>query len=293
MARREYARIGTDMPDEPSIRDLDVEPQWLYDRLLMRPEMSRCGIIPHRPALWADLARNGTEPKVRRWMRALVDGRHVIVDERYAEVLVRTYVRHDGLLGQPNVVANMCTDFWLIASDRLRIAFLAELRRIWDLEIPDTWRGGWLLAVGVYPEAKPNDGDKEKQWPAYLPSRHLERLQKALDGTGILGPFREAITQGFVDPFTEASPEGLPPGLLDATPNPTAKGSPNPLHARANAGARTFSERRAPSAVSERRAPNSEGLAEVDHKTKPAVTREAEIGLGSDTAGFPYDEPPF
>lgn len=223
MPRREYARIGTDMPDEDSIKALDVEPQWLYDRLLLREDMSRCGVVPLRRALWAELAPNATEPKIRRWLRALEEGRHVVIDERYQELFVRTYVRHDGLLGQPNVVANMCSDFAVIASDRVRTAFLAEFRRIWDLPIQAAWRGGWLLAVGVYPAAKNGEG----AWPDVLPAASIERLRKALKETGIRGPFLDAIRQGFVDPFTEGSPEGLPEALADATPIQTPNPSPS------------------------------------------------------------------
>jgi hypothetical protein len=258
---REFARIGTDMPDEKSIKALNVAPQWLYDRLLLRGEMSRCGVIPYRPALWSELAPDATEQKIRRWVRDLTtnDPPHVVVDERYQEAFIRTYVRHDGLLGQPNVVANMCSDFRLIASDRIRVAFLAEFRRIWDLPIPRTWRGGWLLAVGEYPAVKTHDG----AWPDVLPAGSLDRLRKALKDTGILGPLLAAIHAGHVDPFTEASPEGLPEALADATPIPPAypSGNPSPNPLRGRAGGRDRGESLVPSPGSdsgpERRAPSA------------------------------------
>ena len=224
MPRREFARIGTDMPDEPTIQSLDVGPQWLYDRLLLRPEMSRCGIVPLRHALWAELAADATVPKIRKWLRALVDGNAVHIDEGYQEAFVRTYVRHDGLLGQPNVVANMCSDFHLIASDTLRRSFLKEFRRIWDLELPATWRGGWLLAVGVYPEPKTGDGT----WPDVLPAASIDRLRKALKGTGILTDLVTAIREGFAEPFLEPSTVGLPEPLALATPNPVTNLNGNP-----------------------------------------------------------------
>ena len=273
MPRREFARIGTDMPHEDSIKALNVAPQWLYDRLLLRDEMSRCGVVPYRPALWSELAPDATETKIRKWVRDLTanDPPHVIVDERYQEAFVRTYVRHDGLLGQPNVVANMCSDFYLIASERIRVAFLREFRRIWDLPILDTWRGGWLLAVGVYPAPKQGDG----AWPQVLPAASIARLRKALKDTGILGPFLAAIREGLVDPFTEASPEGLPEPLANATPNP----SPNPLRGRDRGESRApsaMSRTPVPSADSERRAPSS-GYG--DHQTNTTVTRETELGL--------------
>lgn len=281
MPRREFARTGTDMPEERSIKSLDVEPQWLYDRLRFRPEISRCGVVPFRPAVWADLGANATEPKVRKWLRALINGRQVVVDERYAEVFVRTFVRHDGLLAQPNVVANMCSDYSLIASDTIRLAFLAEFRRIWDVDLKPAERGGWLLAVGVLPKPKP-DGDRGAAWPEYMPAAGIERLRKAIRDTGILGPFIEAIRDGHVDPFTEASPAGLPEPLATASPNPSPKG-----HVRG----------RAPSTATsngyEQRATvtSNDSVVDLDHQNQPDVTRATPIGLG---ASKPFtDEPPF
>jgi hypothetical protein len=219
VARREFARIGTDMPDEDSIKALTVEAGWLYDRLYLRPEMSRCGIIPFRPAAWALLGRNATEPKVRRWLRELAAGGHLVIDEPMAEVLIRTFVRWDGLLGQPNVVANMVYDFHLIASKKIRLAFLQEFRRIWDLDIPDGWRGGWCLAVGHYPRAK-HSKDDPAQWPNALPADALTRLRKAV-GTGFRDEFAAALGSSDVKPFDEHSTHGIPEPFTEPSVNPS------------------------------------------------------------------------
>lgn len=208
MSRREFARIGTDMPEEDSIRALTVEAGWLYDRLLMRVELSRCGVLPYRPGVWALLASNATEPKVRRWVRELIAGKQIVTDEAMAECFVRTFIRHDGLLGQPNVVANMVYDYRLIVSPKIRRAFLQEFRRIWDLNIPDGWRGGWLLAVGHYPRAK-HAKDDPAAWPVAMPADALTRLRKAV-GDGFRDDLAAAITRSDVEPFTEDSTQGIP-----------------------------------------------------------------------------------
>ncbi len=208
MARREYARIGTDMPDESSIRALSVGAQWLYDRLLLSPELSRCGVLPLRVALWSDRAPDASERKVRDWLKELTKSRHVAVDERYQEVLVRTYVRHDGLLGQPNVVAAMVGDFALIASPTVRLAYLAEFRRLWDLDLSEGERGGWCLAVGHFPERK-GGKDDHHSWPAVLPGDSLARLSKSI-GTGLRDPLTEVLGGPQVSAFDEDSPRGIP-----------------------------------------------------------------------------------
>lgn len=222
MARREYARIGVNMPEEASIKALDVEPQWLYDRLLLRPEISRCGIVPWRPAVLADLGRNSSDAKVRRWVRQIETGGQVVLDEPYAEVLVRTFVKHDKLLAQPNIVPHLVYDFGLIASAKVRLAFLREFRRLWDLDaerddFSDSERGGWLLAVGRFPRQKHASDDPAK-WPVALDKVTLARLVKEI-GTGIREPLAAAIAAGDVQPFTEDSRHGIPEPF--APPHPT------------------------------------------------------------------------
>lgn len=215
MARREFARIGTDMPDEATIRALNHDEQWLYDHALyLRPEMTRCGVVPYRPAVWAELATDTTETKVRKWLKGLEKRRLVIVDERYSEVLVRTYVRHDRLLSQPNVVANMVADYRVIASPKIRAAFLAELRRLWNLpDLSDGERGGWQLAMGHYPQPKTEKG---QTWPSHIEGATLARLRKSI-GPGIAAAMAEHITKGSAEPFTEHSPGGIPKPF-DQTP---------------------------------------------------------------------------
>jgi hypothetical protein len=256
MARREYARIGTDMPDEASIRALTVGAQWLYDRLLLSPELSRCGVLPLRVALWSDRAPDASEKKVNIWLRELVTNRHVIIDDRYAEALVRTYVRHDGLLGQPNVVAAMVADYSVIASPAVRQAFLVELRRIWDL--PTTTegvRGGWCLAMGHYPEARQGKDDR-RTWPAVLDGASLARLRKAI-GEGLRPAFAEALANGSVEPFDEPAPEPFDQTLCQTPYRGRDRG-----------------ERRVPTPAtysgSERRAPDGPAEAGADLAAVPA-----------------------
>lgn len=244
---RSHARIGTDMPDEQSVRALSVGAQWLYDRLLLSKELSRCGVLPLRIALWSDRAPDASEKKVRGWLKELTASRHVVTDERYQEAFVRTYVRHDGLLGQPNVVAAMVSDYGLVASPTIRVAFMLELRRIWDLaDLPESERGGWLLAVGHYPEVSTGQGE-HRTWPAVLPAASLARLRKSI-GTGLHAHVTRAMAAGDLPPFDEASPQGIPEPFTRTLPG-------TPIRARDRGERRTPS----PATNSERRLPPPDG----------------------------------
>lgn len=244
---RSFAQIGTSFWSEPSIRALTRDAQRAYLLVHSQPELSRCGVLPFRLKRLAQLSIDDSPRTLRKAFTQLEKGRHFVVDEDAEEILVRTYVRHDGLLAQPNVVANMCSDYSLIASESLRIAFLAELRRIWDVDLKPAERGGWLLAVGVYPDRK-GGKDDPRSWPEAMAGDSLARLTKAV-GAGLIAPMIEAITRGQVDPFTEASPPGLPEPLANATPNPSPKG----LRGRDRGESRAP----APSAGSESRAPSA------------------------------------
>lgn len=254
MARREYARIGVDMPEEESIKALDVAPQWLYDRLLLRPEISRCGVIPWVPGIIADLAADATDAKIRRWVKQLVPGRHVILDEKHAQLLVRTFVKHDKLLANPNIVPNLVYEFGLITSPKVRLAFLQEFRRLWSLtDFSDSERGGWLLAVGHFPMRKDpeNPAHKDLRWPLVLDARTLARLVKEI-GTGIRNALTSAITAGDVAPFTADDPFGVPDPFrtppVDTPSPPPPPGTPSdhptgpPRSDRGLAGTRTETE---------------------------------------------------
>jgi hypothetical protein len=249
MARREYARIGVTMPEEESIKALNVEPQWLYDRLLLRPEISRCGVIPWVPGVIADLAANATERKVSSWVKQLVPGRHVILDDKHQLLLVRTFVKHDKLLAQPNVIPHLVYEFGLISSPKVRLAFLQEFRRLWSLtpsdDFSDSERGGWLLAVGHFPQRRDpdNPAHKDLRWPQVLDSRTLARLVKEV-GTGLRAALCQAITAGQVAPFTPEDAYGVPdpfqaphPGTPSPPPHPGTPAADPPL-----AGARAHSE---------------------------------------------------
>lgn len=206
MAYRAFARIGTDFHDEPSIRDLTTDQQWAYDVVLKRPDLSRCGVVSYTPRRWAKFANGMTEPKLRRLITHLVNTRHLVLDDDTEELLARTYVRHDGLLTQPNVVAAMVSDYRLIQSDTIRTAFLTEMRRIWDLDIEHNARGGWLLAMGHYP---PASDDGKVRFPDGMRDSALTALRRNI-GSGLSADLTQAIQQGSVEPFHEGSEKGSP-----------------------------------------------------------------------------------
>ena len=110
--------------------NLDVAPQRLYLFLLSQPDLSHAGLVPMRERRWAKKVRNYDTAAVRADLAALEDARFVVSDEDTEEVLIRTFVRNDGVYKQPKVMLRMREDARQIESPRLRASFRAELDRL-------------------------------------------------------------------------------------------------------------------------------------------------------------------
>lgn len=221
MARRTHGRVGTDLWNEDSYRDLTCEEQWAYEFALLQPGLNRCGVVDYRPSRWAKLAKGMTPKRLNRIFARINETRHVVLDADFEQLLVRTYVKHDGLLAQPMVVAAMVSDFREISSPKIRVAFLNELRRIWHLStLPENERNGLALAFGAQADAP--------------------RVRRAI-GEGLVAAMGEAIAEGSVKPFSGPFTEALPEASREPFTIPYAEPLSQPPYAQARAGARPSS----------------------------------------------------
>lgn len=215
---RSHARIGTSIWTEPTFRALPRDPQRAYILATSQGDLSRCGVIPFRIRRLAKFAADDSPTKLRAAYRRLEKTRHVVIDEDAEELLVRTYVRHDGLLAQPQVVAAMVGDVALIDSPVIRLAFLQELHRIWHLDdLPEAERKGLRLAMGEHE----NDRYVDKLGPALAPA-----LRAAWEA-GSLAPCAPGSALPCTAPFAKALARAHAPSPTPApTPAPTPEPSP-------------------------------------------------------------------
>lgn len=210
-----FRQIGTNIWAEESIRSLTRDQQRAYLLVYTQPELSRCGVLPFRTRRLGKLAADDSPKTLRKALAGLERTRHIVVDEDAEELFLRTFVRHDGLLAQPQVVAAMVSDYHLIESGIIRTAFLSELRRIWDLDdLPDNQRRGLRLALGEH------DND-----------RFTDKI-----GLGLAPAFTAAFDAGSLPPFDPASPQGCPAPFAKAhagarAPSPAPTPAPTPAAA--------------------------------------------------------------
>lgn len=137
---RDHGRIYTRIWADPDFRALDRDPQRLYLLLVSQANLSYCGGLDYIPRRLCSLSADETEESLQGAMNTLEKARFVVADYLMDELLVRSFVRHDGLLGSPNMTKAMLKDRAALLSDHLRRAVDTELHRAY---VEDPKAKGW------------------------------------------------------------------------------------------------------------------------------------------------------
>lgn len=136
---RDHASIRIDIWNDDDFRALTVHAQFLYLQLLSSATLSYAGVADWRPVRLAALSHDATKQNVQAAADELAGRSFVVVDDETEEVLIRSFLKHDGLLHKPNVTKAMVTAFSKIASPTLRGVIVWELSKLHDRH-PD-WKG--------------------------------------------------------------------------------------------------------------------------------------------------------
>jgi hypothetical protein len=180
---RDHGRIRLAIWSDPHFRALTSDAQRAYFLALTQPGLSYAGVVPYTLRRWAGLARDSTITGLRKAVASLEAARFVCVDESTEELLVRSFVRNDGVLESPNVAKAFVRDWRTVQSPELRAVVLVELQR---------------LAA----ESPPPGSDKS--WAEVLPPLLREGLPEGLP---------QGFTQRFPEGLGEALPHDLPAGF--------------------------------------------------------------------------------
>lgn len=145
---RKYAQIQVSIWSDEDFKALDPLSQHMYFVLLSQPRMNLCGVIDFIPARIAQASYDLTRAEVEERVAHLDKERYVVVDNETSELLIRTFIRNDGLLKIPNVATGMASDYGEVMSARLRSAIEKELTRVYQ-EDPEL--RGWASVKNVNP----------------------------------------------------------------------------------------------------------------------------------------------
>lgn len=194
---RDRATIKTDIWGDSDWRSLSIGAQWLYMHLLSSPDLSYIGITDWRPNRIAVKVATEDESTVRGFASELENGRFAFTDEHTEEVLVRSFLRHDGLLMNPNLWKSIGNDFADAGSNFLRGIVAEEARRLRD-EAPDGF--------------ETSKGGKVNPWP----SKHLATML----ATPCLTPSGTPSDTPSETPSREVARGGLPTTTATSTATP-------------------------------------------------------------------------
>jgi len=188
----DHAQIYSSIWRNREFLALDQHMQRLYFFLASQENLSKAGHLPVTARRWAASASDLTPDEVLDILGELAAARFVVWDRDTEEVLIRTYLYHDKIYKQPNVMLRAVADSREIVSVRLRLALLAELDRLPLDEVSDTptAKGGpsarqtvagcieTLRQTLVAPELTPDPNG-----PGTLPGRTPDTLPTAHAGT--------------------------------------------------------------------------------------------------------------
>lgn len=134
---RGHGRILTSIWDDADFLALDPQEQRLYLFLISQPNLNHAGLLDLTLKRWSRKARGLTTAELEKTLQALEAARFIVMDDDTEELLIRSFVRNDGVWKQPKVMGAMVSGALEISSWRLRRALLAEVDRIPMDELSD------------------------------------------------------------------------------------------------------------------------------------------------------------
>ena len=187
---RDRANVFTNIWADSDWRALSESAQRLYLLLLTHPTLTYAGVADWRTNRLSMMSADGSVEKLEAAAAELEDRKFIVVDEATEEVLIRSFVKHDGLLKSPNLAAALAREYANVYSPRLREVVAFEVQKLHRRE-PDL--KGW------------------------------ERL-----GTLLSEPARNVFDEGSPNPSPNPSGNPSPNPSVNPSGNPSVKGLPNP-----------------------------------------------------------------
>lgn len=164
---RKFAQILVTIWDDDDFLDLSVSEQWLYKHIITQADLSYAGVMDWRPKKITQKAADITLEEIEIAASVLMAKNYIIIDDGTEEVLVRSFMRSDGLLKQKNMGAAVAKAYASAGSRQLKGIIVHELHRL-RTENP-SW-GSWEGLVEVMQKRSINPSEKGSGNPSRNPS---------------------------------------------------------------------------------------------------------------------------
>lgn len=137
---RQYALVQVAIWQDDDFRALPPEAQHLYFLMLTSPSLNLAGVCDWRPNRIAKLSGGWTAARVRNAATALTRAGYILVDEESEEAVVRTFVKHDGVLRNPKTAAGMMACWAGAFSLPIRNTIASEVEKVAREGVKDSVR---------------------------------------------------------------------------------------------------------------------------------------------------------
>lgn len=137
---RDHARIWLSIWDNPDFTALTTAEQNMYFKICSSPDLSYCGVALLLPKRYSRLSADSTDRATAKHIESLAAHRFLVLDDDTAEMCVRTYIRYDGILKQPNVIRAMNKAFDRVQSEPIRHTIMEEVGHAIDHTYPEGFR---------------------------------------------------------------------------------------------------------------------------------------------------------
>lgn len=209
---RGHGRILTSIWEDSDFLALEEREQRLYLFLISQPNLNHAGLLDLTLRRWARKAHGLTSAELEKLLQALEDARFIVMDEETEELLIRSFIRNDGVWRMPKVMGAAVSGALEISSKRLQQALLGEMDRIPLDELND--EPAKLRSGGEGPSIRQQVVD------------HIQILRNAFADRS-----PDPSRGGSGTPF--ATPSGTPSDTpAEGGPRPSTRGRA-PLHVRA------------------------------------------------------------
>jgi hypothetical protein len=179
---RDRATINIDIWSDADFRDLTAGAQSLYFKLTSHGKLDYCGCVEFHPGRLAAMSREMTSGDVMIAAQELSDKWFCVFDQTTDEVLVRSFIRHDGVMRQPRLAVSMAKAYGAIASNKIRAVLVHELQRF-KKQNPDlpAWEKPQVMTVLKQPAVSVRETKTELTWdfPGFLPFHGMDMTGNA------------------------------------------------------------------------------------------------------------------
>lgn len=127
---REFASIRVRVWQDDDFRALPKDAKLLYFTLLTMPALSYCGVVDWRPKRLNTFSPDFPYDQILVAASILEERYYVVIDEDTEELLIRSFIRNDGLMKEPRMAVSMARAYGAVGSRKIQGVIVHELRRL-------------------------------------------------------------------------------------------------------------------------------------------------------------------